>query len=134
MDRRSNTGGIAVRGGVGLGVIIGVIIGGNLGKYYYKATRATGTEEAVTVAESIIEDPVVRIRTVQSHESAQISFLLKSKVDDFEIETSNDKISILLRTAMAENANKINNAKQRMKSQDHKSIYITKAHKANHAQ
>ncbi|SVC94968.1 uncharacterized protein METZ01_LOCUS347822, partial [marine metagenome] len=76
-------------------------------------TIAGALVDSINLVESKIENPVVRIRTVQSDESAQISFLLKSKVDDFEIETAEDYISIFLRTAMAENANKIKEMRSR---------------------
>jgi N-acetylmuramoyl-L-alanine amidase len=50
---------------------------------------------------------VVKTRCIQSPESAQISLLLKSKVDDFDIESSENEIRISLRVEMAENANRI---------------------------
>ena len=76
-------------------------------------TIAGGLVDSINIVESKMEKPVVRIRTFQSNESAQISFLLKSKVDDFEIETGEHHISIFLRTAMAENANKIKEMRRR---------------------
>jgi N-acetylmuramoyl-L-alanine amidase len=69
--------------------------------------------DSLNMAESKMKKPVVRVRTIQSKESVQISFLLKSKVDDFEIETDDDHISIFLRTEMAENANKIKEMRRR---------------------
>ena len=53
-------------------------------------TIAGALIDSLNLVESPIKNPVMRIRTVQSKESAQISFLLKSKVDDFEIETHDD--------------------------------------------
>tara|TARA_B100000315_G_scaffold183671_1_gene172594 strand:+ start:234 stop:1706 length:1473 start_codon:yes stop_codon:yes gene_type:complete len=76
-------------------------------------TIAGALVDSINLVESPIENPVVRIRTIQSGESAQISFLLKSKVDDFEIETNAHHISIFLRIAMAENANKIKEMRRR---------------------
>jgi N-acetylmuramoyl-L-alanine amidase len=76
-------------------------------------TIAGAVLDSINLAESKIENPILRIRTVQSDESGQISFLLKSKVDDFEIETTDNFISIFLRTAMAENANKIKEMRKR---------------------
>lgn len=76
-------------------------------------TIAGALVDSINLVESKVENPVVRIRTVQSDESAQISFLLKSKVDDFEIETDENHISIFLRTAMAENAYKIKEMRSR---------------------
>ena len=76
-------------------------------------TIAGAILDSINLAESEIQNPILRIRTVQSDESAQISFLLKSKVDDFEIESTDEYISIFLRTAMAENANKIKEMRKR---------------------
>ena len=76
-------------------------------------TIAGAMVDSLNMAESKMKKPVVRVRTIQSKESAQISFLLKSKVDDFEIETGENKISIFLRTEMAENANKIKEMRRR---------------------
>tara|TARA_B100001029_G_C15057683_1_gene455729 strand:- start:1052 stop:2509 length:1458 start_codon:yes stop_codon:yes gene_type:complete len=76
-------------------------------------TIAGATIDSIGIAESDFKSPIMRIRTIQSKESAQISFLLKSKVDDFEIESNNNFISIFLRTAMAENADKIKEMRKR---------------------
>ena len=67
-------------------------------------TIVGGLIDSLSLAESPLENPVIRIRTVQSEESAQLSFLLKSKVDDFEIEPHENNISFFLRVAIAENA------------------------------
>lgn len=69
--------------------------------------------DSITLVESKVDYPVTRIRCVQSEESAQISFLLKSKVDDFEIQSQENKILISLRVAMAENASKIKEMRNR---------------------
>ena len=76
-------------------------------------TIAGALVDSINIVESKIEYPVIRVRTIQSGESAQISFLLKSKIDDFEIETGKNHISIFLRTAMAENADKIKEMRRR---------------------
>jgi N-acetylmuramoyl-L-alanine amidase len=76
-------------------------------------TIAGALVDSINLVESKMQKPVVRVRTIQSVESAQISFLLKSKVDDFEIETDKNNISIFLRTAMAENADKIKEMRRR---------------------
>ncbi len=76
-------------------------------------TIAGAKVDSLSLVESQLRNPVVRIRTIQSQESAQVSFLLKSKVDDFELEAYNDHISIFLRTAMAENADKIKEMRRR---------------------
>ena len=76
-------------------------------------TLAGGLVDSIGIIESTFKDPILRIRTIQSNESAQLSFLLKSKVEDFEIEVNKGNISILLRTALAENANKIKEMRKR---------------------
>jgi len=76
-------------------------------------TIAGALIDSINIAESKMKRPVVRVRTIQSGESAQISFLLKSKVDDFEIETEDNHIFIFLRTKMAENADKIKEMRRR---------------------
>ncbi len=70
-------------------------------------TIAGALIDSVSIVNSPIEYPIMRIRAIQSQESAQISFMLKAKVDDYEISTSQNEISISLRVATAENANRI---------------------------
>ena len=48
------------------------------------------------------------MRTVQSKESAQISLLLNQDVEDIDIDISSSEINFLLRSAIADNADKIN--------------------------
>ena len=76
-------------------------------------TIAGALIDSLNLVESPIKNPVMRTRTVQSKESAQISFLLKSKVDDFDIESHENNISIFLRVSMAENASKIREMRNR---------------------
>ena len=51
--------------------------------------------------------PINEFRFIQNSEIAQLSFLLATKVDDYEISTFKDRISIQLRTAMTQNAESI---------------------------
>ncbi len=80
---------------------------------WLNVTIAGALLDSLNIAESPLENPVMRIRTVQSKESGQLSFLLKSKVDDFDIETKEDNISIFLRMSMTENATKIREMRSR---------------------
>ena len=80
---------------------------------WLNVTIAGGLLDSLNLMRSQIENPIMRIRMVQSKESAQLSFLLKSKVDDFDIETHKNKISIFLRVAIAENASKIREIRSR---------------------
>ena len=70
-------------------------------------TVAGGLIDSTNIVNSPIEYPVMRIRAIQSQESAQISFMLKAKVDDYEINTNLNEIIITLRVATAENADRI---------------------------
>jgi N-acetylmuramoyl-L-alanine amidase len=70
-------------------------------------TIAGALIDSTNIVNSFIEYPVVRVRAIQSQESAQISFMLKAKVDDYEINTTNTEITITLRVATAENADRI---------------------------
>ena len=63
--------------------------------------------DSLQIMDTKLKNPIVRIRNIQSSESAQISFLLKSKIDDFNIETHKNNISIFLRTSINKNATKI---------------------------
>jgi N-acetylmuramoyl-L-alanine amidase len=63
--------------------------------------------DSMNIVNSPTHNPVIRVRCIQSSESAQISFMLKSKVDDFDVHTSKNEISITLRVATAENADRI---------------------------
>ena len=57
---------------------------------------------------SILQAPVSKIKTVQSNESAQISLLLMTDIEDIDIDIKKDEINFLLRNSISENANKIN--------------------------
>ena len=70
-------------------------------------TVAGGLIDSTNIVNSPIEYPVMRIRAIQTQESAQISFMLKAKVDDYEINTNLNEIIITLRVATAENADRI---------------------------
>ena len=70
-------------------------------------TIVGGEIDSLQIMETILKNPIIRIRNIQSDESGQISFLLKSKMDDFNIETYENNISIFLRNSINKNANKI---------------------------
>ena len=74
---------------------------------WLNVTIVGGLIDSANIVNSAIEYPVMRVRAIQSTESAQISFVLKTKVDDYEVNTLNNEISITLRVATSENANKI---------------------------
>ena len=70
-------------------------------------TIVDGKIDSLKIMETKLQNPILRIRNIQSSESAQISFLLKSKIDDFNIETYENNISVFLRNSIDKNANKI---------------------------
>ena len=74
---------------------------------WLNVTIAGAQIDSANIVNSPIENPIMRIRAIQSNESAQVSFMLKSKVDDYEISTTPKDITITLRMATAENASRI---------------------------
>lgn len=76
-------------------------------------TIAGALIDSAGIVNSPIEYPIMRVRAIQSQESAQISFMLKAKVDDYEINAGPNEISITLRMATAENADRIKNMRNK---------------------
>ena len=64
--------------------------------------------DSVSLNQFRLSNPIKKIRTVQSTESAQISLLLNQDVEDIDIDVSSSEINFLLRSAIADNADKIN--------------------------
>ena len=69
--------------------------------------------DSLNIIETKIEHPIVRIRTAQANESGQISLLLKSKIDDYDIQINEKYISIFLRIEQIKNADKIKDMRNR---------------------
>tara|TARA_B100000902_G_scaffold355728_1_gene368863 strand:+ start:213 stop:1676 length:1464 start_codon:yes stop_codon:yes gene_type:complete len=69
--------------------------------------------DSLNIIESKLANPIRRVKTIQSNESAQISFLLKTKVDDFEINSDDTFISISIRTALEQNAENLRKQRER---------------------
>ena len=69
--------------------------------------------DSLNIIESKLANPIRRVKTIQSNESAQISFLLKTKVDDFEINSNDTFISISIRTALEQNAENLRKQRER---------------------
>lgn len=63
--------------------------------------------DSLGIQNSKLTSPIKRVYTIQSPESAQLSFLCKQKVDDFTINTDKKNIKINLRTKHTENVEKI---------------------------
>jgi len=63
--------------------------------------------DSVECKNSKIVYPVTKVNTIQSHNSAQISFLIRKKVDDVIMVSNPNSIDILLTIEQAEHANKI---------------------------
>ena len=64
--------------------------------------------DTLSFNQSMLQAPVSKIKTVQSNESAQISLLLMTDIEDIDIDIKKDEINFLLRNSISENANKIN--------------------------
>ena len=60
-----------------------------------------------------IVQPILRVRTIQMDNSAQISFLLDSNIDDYSISSDENYIEIILRSNTNLNAKKIKEIKER---------------------
>jgi len=63
--------------------------------------------DSLGMQQSKLLSPIKRVYTIQSAESAQISFLCQQKIDDFVVETDKKNIKINLRTEHVENVQKI---------------------------
>ncbi len=77
-------------------------------------TILNGLIDSLNIVESPVDYPIKLVRCLQSPESAQISLLLKSKVDDYEIIQSPDgtEIQISLRIAISENSDRIKKSRR----------------------
>jgi len=69
--------------------------------------------DTLSLNQSTLYSPVSKIQTLQSKESAQISLLLMTDIEDIDIDIQKNEISFLLRNAIAENANKINQLREK---------------------
>ncbi len=77
-------------------------------------TILDGIVDSSSIVDSPIKFPVKQIRCLQLPESAQISLLLKTKVDDYEITQTKDgsAIKISLRIAMTETSDRIKKSRR----------------------
>ena len=72
-----------------------------------------GVLDSMRVVNSESISPVQRIRCVQYDESCQISFLIRSEIDEFAISTTNDYINVNLRIDTEENAEVLKEQRER---------------------
>ncbi len=72
-----------------------------------------GKPDSIGVTESKVQEPIVRIRTMKSDQSCQLSFLLRYKIDDYEINQTGNQIILSLRTNITDNAQKIKEMRNR---------------------
>ncbi len=63
--------------------------------------------DTLSLNQMSLKAPISKIKAIQSNESAQISLLLNTKIDDVDIDLTSNSMNFLLRNAMAENAAKI---------------------------
>ena len=63
--------------------------------------------DTLALNQTLLQQPVSKLKTLQSKESAQISFLLNTEIENVDFDIKNNEINFLLQNSMAENANKI---------------------------
>ncbi len=76
-------------------------------------TVMNGLVDSIGIAESVLQPPVRRVRTVQSRQSAQVSLLLQYSVDDYDMSVQAGELVLALRTNLRENAEKIKEMRNR---------------------
>lgn len=76
-------------------------------------TLLGGVLDSMHINSSFLMSPVLEIKTMQSSESAQISLLLDMDVEDLDMSVSDTNIKFLLRNAIFDNAEKINNLRKK---------------------
>ena len=76
-------------------------------------TIPNGFLDSLKLSKAVLKSPVVRYKSYQSNESCQLSFMIKNKVDDIEINATGETISIILRMATNSNANKIKKMREK---------------------
>lgn len=64
--------------------------------------------DTLSLNQTAIYNPVSKIKTIQSIESAQISLLLDTDIEEIDLEIKKNEINFMLRNSIAENASKIN--------------------------
>jgi len=72
-----------------------------------------GKPDSISVTESKVQEPVVRIRTMKSDQSCQLSFLLRYQIDDYDLDQKDNQIIVTLRTNITDNAQKIKEMRNR---------------------
>mgnify|MGYP003732413231 CR=1 FL=1 len=70
-------------------------------------TIINGSVDSLGIKKSQLSYPIIKSHTIQSNQSAQISFLCKNKVDDISIISNKRNIEILLSTQQNSNSKKI---------------------------
>ena len=63
--------------------------------------------DTLALNQTFLEQPISKVKTLQSKESAQISLLLNTAIENLDLDIQNNEINFLLQNSMAENANKI---------------------------
>jgi len=76
-------------------------------------TILNGVLDSININTTLLSYPVSKIHTMQSKESAQISLLLNIDVEDIDVDIGNQQINFLLRNAIMDNAEKINELRKK---------------------
>ena len=83
------------------------IISGAISKGWLSMTIPGGIIDSTKIVNIKNISPIKRIRCIQNEESAQISFLINDKIDEFAIQSDEDHITINVRMHTKENIAKI---------------------------
>ena len=62
---------------------------------------------------SLLQSPIKKIKTIQSEQSAQLSLLLNTNIEDIDLDVQKNEINFLLRNSIASNASKIKQLKSK---------------------
>jgi len=76
-------------------------------------TVLNGVVDSLAIKKSQLSFPIIKSHTIQSNQSAQVSFLCKNQVDDITIITNKRSIEILLSTQQNKNSQKIKNIRNK---------------------
>jgi len=76
-------------------------------------TILDGLIDSIAFDDLALQYPISKMKTVQSEQSVQISFLLENNIEDIDIEITNETINFLLRHKIADNAKRINELRKK---------------------
>ncbi len=69
--------------------------------------------DTLSLNNSLLQSPIRKIKTIQSEQSAQLSLLLNTDIEDIDLDVQRKEINFLLRNSIAPNTNKIKQLKSK---------------------